>query len=224
MRAVILLGLAALASWAASYYPVRLEDPKAVYLTPDQFPVHADGKADDSAAVQAAIDKVQETTGEGILFVPEGRYRLTQTIYIWPGVRVIGYGATRPVFVLADNTPGFQQGVGDMFFFAGFRPGGRGARAFPAGFRLPPSPPGTVPPKQIADANPGTFYSAMSNVDFEIGAGNPAGVAIRCHYAQHGYVAHIDFHLGSALAGLHDAGNEVEDLHFHGGRYGILTK
>ena len=37
----------------------------------------------------------------GIVFVPSGRYRLTRTIYVWRGVRVIGYGATRPVFVLA---------------------------------------------------------------------------------------------------------------------------
>lgn len=108
-------------AFGASYYPVRLDDPRAVYLTPDQFPVRGDGKADDSAAIQAAIDKVQETTGEGILFIPDGRYRLTRTVFVWPGVRLIGYGEKRPVFVLADNTPGFQQGIGYMVFFAGGR-------------------------------------------------------------------------------------------------------
>ena len=217
-----------------SLYPTRLDDPKAVYLTPDRFPVHADGQADDSAALQSAIDKVQETTGEGILFIPEGRYRLTKTVFVWPGIRVIGYGAKRPVFVLADKTPGFQEGVADMFFFAGMRPfqpnaaapnagrGGRGGGR--GGFRPPPSPPGPVPPTQVSDANAGTFYSAMSNVDFEIGAGNPAAVAIRFHVAQHGYLSHIDFYTGSGLAALHDIGNDAEDLHFHGGRYGILTR
>ena len=116
MRELIVLGIVLLGivfpSRGASFYPARLDDPKAVYLTQDQFPVRGDGKADDSAAIQAAIDKVQETTGEGILFIPEGRYRVTRTIYVWPGVRVIGYGEKRPVFVLADNTPGFQQGIG----------------------------------------------------------------------------------------------------------------
>ncbi len=34
----------------------------------------------------------------------------------------------------------------------------------------------------------------------------------------------MDFHLGSALAGVYQAGNEAEDLHFYGGRYGILTE
>ena len=58
----------------------------------------------------------------------QGRYRVTRTIYVWPGVRVIGYGEKRPVFVLADKTPGFQEGIGYMFFFAGSRPNRQGRR------------------------------------------------------------------------------------------------
>src|SRR5262252_8825934 len=95
-------------SWGTSYYPIRLDDPKAVYLTPDKFPVHADGVSDDTDAVQQAIDKAQETAGQGVVFIPQGRYRLTRTIYIWPGIRVIGYGTRRPMLVLAPNTPGYQ--------------------------------------------------------------------------------------------------------------------
>src|ERR1017187_4373415 len=152
MRKLMLLGIVLLGivspSHGASFYPARLDDPNAVYLTQDRFSVRGDGNADDSAAIQAAIDKVQETTGEGILFIPEGRYRVTRTIYVWPGVRLIGYGEKRPVFVLADKTPGFQQGVGCMFFFTGMRPNrGAAGAAFPGrAFRLPPPPPGTVPP------------------------------------------------------------------------------
>ncbi len=225
--AVVLFGIT-LPGLAASAYPTRLDDPKAVYLTPDRFPVHGDGKADDSPAIQAAIDRLQETSGEGIVFIPQGRYRVTRTIFVWPGIRVIGYGANRPVFVLADNTPGFQRGIGYMVFFAGGRPGGaRSAamRAFLGDYHPMPTPPGTVPPvNNIPDANPGTFYSAMSNIDFEIGQGNPAAVGIRFHVAQHGYLSHMNFEIGSGLAAINDVGNEAEDLHFHGGRYGILTR
>ena len=64
----------------------------------------------------------------------------------------------------------------------------------------------------------------MSNIDFEIGDGNPAAIAIRCHFAQHSYLSHMDFHLGSGLAGLTQVGNQAEDLRFYGGRYGILTE
>ena len=96
----------------------------------------------------------------------------------------------------------------------------------PARFRRPVAfpPPGTVPPnKDIADADEDTFYSAVSNIDIEIGEGNPAAVAVRFHVAQHSFLTHMDFHLGSGLAGIYMVGNEAEDLHFYGGRYGILT-
>jgi len=208
---------------AVSYYPVRLEDPKAVYLTPDSFPVHGDGVADDSAAIQAAINLAAEH-GEGIVFVPSGRYRVTRTIYVWPAVRVIGYGKTRPVFVLGDNTPGYQQGLGYMFLLAGGKPRRESRIDFATGRPAEPIV-GTVPPDpSIPDANPGTFYSAMSNEDFEIGKGNPAAIAVRFHVAQHCYLAHMDFWIGSGLAALKDIGNEGEDLHFHGGQYGIVTQ
>jgi hypothetical protein len=216
-------------AWAASHYPLRLDDPKAVYLTRANFPVRGDGLADDTAAIQQAINKVHETTAQGILFVPEGRYRLTKTIYIWPGIRVIGYGVNRPVLLLGPNTPGYQNREQEnlMVFFAGRRPGfgRRGTAGGPPtaatgnANRRPDPPNGQVP-----DASAGTFYSALSNVDLEIGDGNPGAVGVRAHYAQHCFLAHMDFRIGSGLAGIHEAGNVAEDVHFHGGQYGIWTR
>jgi len=205
---------------AESVYTTRLDDPRAVYLDAAEFGARGDGIADDSAALQAALDKAESATAhEGILFVPAGRYRTTRTIYVWPGVRVIGYGSQRPVFVLGASTPGFQKDIGVMVMFAGWTPAEQATRG-----RVPFSPPGTVPPNDtIADAHPSTFYSAMSNIDFEIGDGNPAAVAIRMHAAQHAFLSHMNFYIGSGLAALTEVGNEAEDLHFFGGRYGILT-
>jgi len=203
------------AAFAASVITTRLEDPKAIYLD-----APANG-ADDSAALQKALDKASSAGREGIVFVPAGRYTITRTVYLWPGVRLIGYGATRPVFVLPPNTPGFQKGMGVMLMFTGLAPRERPR----AGDRIAFPPPGSVPPNDdVADANPNTFYSAMSNIDFEIGEGNPAAVAVRFHVAQHSFLTHMDFHLGSGLAGIYQVGNEAEDLHFYGGRYGILTE
>jgi len=199
---------------ATSYFTERPDDPRAVYLTPDKFPVHADGIADDTDALQQAIDKVEETTNQGILFLPSGRYRITRTVYIWPGIRVIGYGRTRPVIVLGPATPAFQTGPSYMIFFAGRRPGKNHS------LHGTDDSAKTTPP----DASPGTFYSALSNVDIEIEDGNPGAVGIRAHYAQHCYLAHMDFHLGSGLAGIHDGGNVAQDLHFWGGKYGIWTR
>ncbi|HEY1803785.1 MAG TPA: glycosyl hydrolase family 28-related protein [Terracidiphilus sp.] len=205
---------------AQSVFASRMDDPKATYLTAQAFGAHGDGVGDDSQPIQSAIDKAEGGGREGIVFIPSGRYRLTRTIYLWPGVRLIGYGNTRPVFFLADNTPGFQTGEGVMVMFTG----ASAATIERFGKRVPFPPPGSVPPNNhIADADEDTFYSAMSNIDFEIGDGNPAAIAVRFHVAQHAYLSHMDFHIGSGLAGLTEVGNEAEDLHFYGGRYGILT-
>lgn len=200
------------AAFAASNIVTRPDDPAAIYLN---APVIG---ADSSAALQAALDKAAVARRrEGIVFVPAGRYTLTRTIYIWPGIRLIGYGDTRPVFVLPPNTPGFQKGMGVMVIFSGRAPD----ESPRAGGRIAFPPPGSVPPNDhVADANPGTFYSALSNIDFEIGEGNPAAVAIRFHVAQHSFLTHMDFHIGSGLAALYQVGNEAEDLHF----YGILSE
>ena len=138
---------------------------------------------------------------------------------MWRAVRIIGYGDTRPVLVLPERTPGYQEGVGLMVLFTSTRPNAGGTTT-----RAPFSPPGIVPrADHIPDANQGTFYSSMMNVDVEIGDGNPAAVAVRSHVAQHGVLSHMDFRVGSGLAAIMEVGNVGQDLRFFGGRYGILT-
>jgi len=182
---------------------VRPDDAHAVYLTRHDYGAMGDGEADDSDALQHAIDRVQETTHHGVVFVPEGRYRLTRTIHVWAGIRLIGYGSRRPVFVLSPNTPGFQAGTDQyMLWFTDER---------------------TPEGQPIADASEFTFFSAVSDIDFEIGEGNPAAVAIRFNVAQHSFVSHANFHLGSARAAIEQVGNQASDIHIDGGQYGIVT-
>jgi sugar lactone lactonase YvrE len=191
-----------------SYYPEDFEDPRAVHCA-------GPSGVDDTAALQKAIDQVQETTGQGIVFVSGGCYRISTTLYVWPGIRLIGYGVERPVVVLSAHTPGFQDPAHEkvMIFFAGSRPGfGRHRSMAPDGAKAP-----------VPDANPGTFYSALSNIDIEIEDDNAGAVAVRARYAQHCFLAHMEFRLGPALAGIHEGGNVVEDVRFLGGRYGIWT-
>ncbi len=198
---MLLLGLATTTTARpASFYTQRLEDPKAVYIAPSG--------GDDTAALQQAVNHVQEATGQGIVLLAPGRYRLSDTLYIWPGIRLIGYGAERPVIVLPAETPGFGDASREkvMIFFAGRRP------------RNPQPDRSSIP-----DANPGTFYSALANVDVEVEAGNPGAVGVRARYAQHCFLAHMDFRLGSALAGIHEGGNVVEDVHFFGGTHAVWT-
>lgn len=183
--------------WPASFYTQPLNDPKAVNISPSG--------GDDTVALQNAVDKVQETTRQGIVFLAPGNYQITNTIYIWPGIRLIGCGAERPVIVLPASTPGFGDASHEKFliFFAGRRPRNDG--------------------DVVPDASPGTFYSALANVDVEIENGNSGAVAVRSRYAQHCFLAHMDVHLGDALAGIHEGGNVVEDVHFFGGTHAVWT-
>ncbi len=197
---------------STSVFVTAPDDPTAVVVRGK-----GDGRADDGPAIQAAIDAAAAKPGGGLVFLPSGRYRISKTIFLWPGVRVFGVGATRPLVLLGDATPGFQKGLANMLIFAGGKPDPARRVAFP--------PPGSVPfHKDIPDANQGTFYSAMSNIDFKIGRGNRAATAIRFHAAQHAFLSHMDFDIGSGLAGLYQVANEAEDLHFKGGRYGILAE
>ena len=195
--AVAVLFAATVSVSARSFYAEKLNDPRAICISPSG--------GDDTAAIQNAINKVQETTRQGIVFLAPGTYRVSNTIYIWPGIRLIGCGAMRPKILLPKHSTGFGNPVREkiIFYFAGRRPSSEG--------------------DEIEDASPGTFYSALANFDIEIQNGNPGAVGVRAHYAQHCFLAHMDLRLGDALAGIHEGGNVVEDAHFFGGTHAIWT-
>ena len=66
---------------------------------------------DVTEALQGAINKLKLEQNFGIIFIPEGTYTISRTIYIPAAIRIIGYGRKRPVFVLRKNTPGYQEPV-----------------------------------------------------------------------------------------------------------------
>jgi len=209
------------ASAGISVFQTTPSDPRAITVAGK-----GDGRADDTDAIQQALDRATEHSPGGVVFLPSGRYRISHTLLIAPGVRLYGIGASRPVLLLGSHTPGFQQGVGSMVVFTGARRGDPVRTGPGPGEARVPFPPPTVVPfdAKVADANSSTFYSAMSNIDIEIGPENPAAAAIRFRVAQHAYLSNMDFHLGGAFAGIYQAGNFVQNLHFFGGRYGIVTE
>ncbi len=190
-----------------SVYTQRPNDPEAYYFTRENYGF-TDGQ-DISEALQNAIDQLKREKNFGILFIPQGKYRVSKTIYIPNAIRLIGYGKERPEFILSENSPGFQEEVSNdkgkakyMFWFTG----------------------GIVEKdQQPRDAGAGTFYSAMSNINIRIEDGNPHAVALRTHYAQHSFVSHMSIYIGNGKAGLFDIGNEMENMAFFGGDYGIYT-
>jgi hypothetical protein len=192
-----------------SVYQKKPNDPEAFFFTPENYSIKADGKMDVSDALQKAINQVKTEKSFGILFIPEGKYLISKTIYIPAAIRVIGYGINRPEIILGKNTPGFQKpdsGARAQDKYMVFFSGGIVAEG-----------------RQPGDASAGTFYSALSNIDFRIEDGNPAAVAMRCHFAQHGFISHVLINIGKGKAGIGEVGNEMEDLIFLGGDYGIIS-
>lgn len=192
-----------------SVYTQPLDDPRAAVLSTVGLIPDENGVVDVTERLQRLLDDVKRRDHRGIVLIPEGKYAISRTVYLPRAVRMIGYGKERPEFILRENTPGFQKPPTDdkgqavyMFWFTGNTPMEDGT---------------------IQDANPGTFYSAVSNIDFTIEKGNPAAVVLRAHFAQHGFVSHCVFHIGEGKAGIFDVGNEMENLHFIGGTYGMYT-
>lgn len=191
----------------SSVYTQKPEDPEAFYFSTENYGFK-DGE-DVTVALQSAINQLKREKNFGILFVPEGKYRISNTVYIPNAIRVIGYGKNRPEFILTKSSPGFQEEVPNdkgkskyMFWFTG----------------------SIVEENQRPrDAGAGTFYSAMSNINIRIEDGNPHAVALRTHYAQHSFVSHMSIYIGKGKAGIFDIGNEMENLAFYGGDYGIYT-
>ena len=200
--------LAQAAEIGESVFKQKPNDPEAVYFIPENFGVTGKN-ADVSDALQQVINQLKQEKNFGIVFIPEGTYRISKTIYIPQAIRLIGYGAKRPEIILTKNSPGYQQeeptdrgNANYMFWFTG--------RVVESDGR-------------VSDAGAGTFYSAMSNINLRIEDGNPYAVALRTHYAQHSFISHVDVHVGKGKAGLFDVGNEMENVRFFDGDYGIYT-
>ncbi|HZY37175.1 MAG TPA: glycosyl hydrolase family 28-related protein [Mucilaginibacter sp.] len=192
-----------------SIYQLRPDDADAVYFTAADFKITGDGKTDVSDELQRAIALVKTRYNFGIVFIPEGKYLISKTIFVPQAVRLIGYGKNRPQIILAKNSPGFQ--IPDTT--------DKGKAKYMFWFVSSLSKPG----EPVHDAGAGTFYSALSNINLKIEDGNPCAVALRAHFAQHSFIAHADMDIGNGKAGLFDVGNAMNDVHFFGGQYGIYT-
>jgi hypothetical protein len=204
-----LVTLSAATTDGTSVYKQRLNDPEAVYFTPDSFAITNDGKTDVSAELQRAINQIKTDKNFGVLFIPEGTYRISKTIYIPQAIRLIGYGNQRPLIVLGKNSPGYQE----------INPSDKGKANYMFWFTSRAVGEGQSP----RDAGAGTFYSAISNIDLKIEDGNPQAVALRTHFAQHSFISNVTIYAGNGKACLYDVGNEMENVAFYGGDYGIYT-
>lgn len=218
-----------------SVYRKQFDDEMGIFFTEEEFPELRDSRGDVSGVLTKAIQRLTDEQRYGILYIPEGEYRIRHTVLIPRAVRLIGYGESRPVFVLPAGTEGFEgqpDGTDALGCAAGQEspmeqenPMARYLEGYPgANYMFWFIGDSDLTAETVRDADAGTFYSALSNIDFRIEDGNPGAICIRAHFAQHGFISHCHFELGDGLAGIYDVGNEMEDLTFHGGDYGIVCR
>ncbi len=199
-------------------YTSRPTDPTAVLLGSQSFQAHADGTGDDTAALQAAVDEASRRgianklgdilggargfphgDGGGIVLVPSGTYRLSAPIQVHDSVRIIGYGPSRPVFVLGPSTPGYSSGSPRELF--GF-------------LRRPLGGP-------VSYANNDTFGTALINLDIRIGPGNPDAMGVRFGGAQLCLLQDLDIEVGDGLCGIDHNANLIHRVRVTGGQVGL---
>ncbi|PZF79801.1 glycosyl hydrolase family 28-related protein [Jiangella anatolica] len=193
-------------------------DPTAVVLGSPGFTTHADGVGDDTAALQAAVDEASRRgianklgdilggardfphgDGGGVVLVPEGTYRLSAPVNVWDSVRIVGYGARRPVFVLGASTPGYATGTPrDLFSF----------RRRPFG-------------GPVTYANNDTFGSGLVNFDIRVEPGNPDTFAVRFAGAQLCILQDLDIHVGEGHTGIDHNANLIQRVRVFGGEIGF---
>ena len=190
-------------NFGCSVFQTKPVDEHALVFTAEAFGACPDSNGDNTAAMQSAVDFLADQYGGGTIFVPEGEYRFTETVQLWRGIRLIGFGEKRPLFFVADHTPAFSGPDSKyMFHFRDRKP---------------------RPGEELRDAQNVSFYGGIRNINFDLGKGNHGAVAARFRIAQLCSLEDIDFFCHDAKAGVEMIGNEIERCRFFGGQYGILT-
>ncbi|WP_202535119.1 MULTISPECIES: glycosyl hydrolase family 28-related protein [unclassified Streptomyces] len=201
-----------------SVYTSQPADPTAVLLGSRNFETRGDGTGDDTAALQAAVDEASRRgianklgdilggardfphgDGGGVVLVPSGTYRLSAPIQVHDSVRIIGYGPSRPSFVLGPSTPGYSSGAPRELF--GF-------------LRRPLGGP-------VSYANNDTFGTALINLNIRIGPGNPDAMGVRFGGAQLCLLQDLDIEVGDGLCGIDHNANLVHRVRIAGGQVGL---
>ena len=81
--------------WAPGF--PSFESPGAVNVKAAPYGAQGDGRADDTAALQRAVDENE------IVFLPKGCYLLTQPLELKPQTKLIGVGQTISLLVPAET-------------------------------------------------------------------------------------------------------------------------
>ena len=149
---------------------------------------------------------MQETTRRGGRPRPaRGGIASRRTLYVWPGIRLIGYGARRPTLVLADRARRLPGPSEAALHGVLRRPAAEGrSRRRPTRTPAPSTPPSATSTSRSAPAIRARSACARST---------PSTASRRTWSSAS----------ARGSPGVHEGGNVAEDVRFVGGEYGIWT-
>jgi hypothetical protein len=203
----------------ASVSVITARPPDARLVDAASFGAVGDGVADDTLALQRAINStygaaLPDCTAPGARLVAlegDGKvYRLTAPLRLWIWTRLVGFGAAaRPVLLLGAATPGFANASAPqpLALVLDYAPAASGSNCF----------------FNPVDGGNTAFGVGILNVDVEVRAGNPGAVGVRNRAAQGGVLRAMRFSLApDVLAGVLSPGWAHQELVVLGGRAGVV--
>ncbi len=215
-RLVRLTGVSACLGWfcsadaqAGSYAKL---DHGAIFRSVKDFGATGNGRDDDTASIQAAINYQrggQAHKKPAVVYLPPGTYRVSNTLVLWQGTYLFGERDDPPVLVLPAHTPGFQQAD---------RP--KPLLATATGYAIPPGSLAWDLSADVQGSDNNNFGNSIRHVNLRLEPGNPGAMGIRWQPAQMSAIRHVRIDAGDAAVGIFTDG-VTYDLTVVGGKVGV---
>lgn len=190
-------------------------DHGAIFRSVKEFGATGNGKDDDTASIQAAINYrrgSQANKHPAVVYLPPGTYRVSNTLVLWQGTYLFGEADNPPTLLLPAHTPGFQQPDSPKPLLAT-----ASGYAIPAGI-----PAGSLAwdlPENVQGSVNNNFGNSIRHINLRIEPGNPGAMGIRWQVAQVSVIRHVRIDAGDAAVGIFTDG-QTYDLTVVGGKVG----
>jgi hypothetical protein len=197
------------------------------------FGARGDGLADDTAAIQAALDHRRGNQYEkapAIVYLPAGTYRITDTLILWKWTHLVGDSIAPPTIVLAARSPGFDDPKAK-----------KPVLVTTNGWSVDPATRNwAANTDRLGGSANNTFFTQIHHLRVGIEPGNPGAVGLLWRVAQATSLRDVVIDAGEAAIGLdvggrsdyrayrdsgefpsQSGGGTVEDVAIQGGRIGL---